>query len=1028
MHNNMNMNSVTNNNNNNIKQQLMARNDQILNLKLESNSNVEEVFDDEVINNNDDEDEEVDDNDNDNDDDDNNSLIDDSMDDIDDDDNNSLPSPPSDTHIYGTSYLSNESVDHHHHRNNNGGVHHHQHRHHKHHEDMVSEGSPMMGPLAQLQNALERHSGMLGMNLPDFTSTTNGTTPSIFSYSSDSMNHNLMLGTPTAINMDNDITGELYRCHLCSYSGTSKSQFEMHMNTHFDHKCPFCDYTSRTEGRLKRHVRDFHSEVPPDSWAGNRVLKENSLQEGGGGGGVGDDSHNGDDSDGGLNGSGSGSKSRKYKCKQCEFVATCKQEFWDHSKAHIKSEKLLTCPKCNFVTEYKHHLEYHLRNHFGSKPFKCAKCNYSCVNKSMLNSHMKSHSNIYQYRCADCSYATKYCHSLKLHLRKYQHKPATVLNLDGTPNPYPVIDVYGTRRGPRPKKPKHGNKAGTGGGGGGGQQNNNRSSLDSSSLPQTPIQSPISPNLLNVASIPPLIPASMGPMGLPFMYSSNPSSLIHNGLLGSPAMTQLSHQMSQSLFDMSIGGGVGGGRPKSVTSPNGNENYSQSPTDRQTNSSNNNNNKLKCNFCDFTAETRDLFGKHLLLHVAAENQDMCSRMYGMTGPTSAADIAHQNAILQELTARQSPDSRYLFEQITANPALVSTLLGMHSLPNKSDQQLLAASRDWHSSSQSLYESIGGSIHQRKAMTPPTTTKDHQSMATNDSTANVRSESAPIRSNTKNELLLSSLSSSGGLSPLHPRSRSSPSNSLESSIESTMTDRHHNQQQQQQRKHLSSHSESSAAAIPLDLSSNKSMSPLGGQQSIIDTKTTLFLAAATAAQQSPKNRCQSSTDEDKTADNESLRQGMGGLGGGGGAVNQTLAIKDYHPEPQPPQQQSRAQRRKGRASKLYINHCINGDDDDDSNDNHHNHNDGVVVDDNDNDDDDRRHRLLLSSVEERIIIGSDPEICVDSSSKKQQQMNNNGHNNNEEPQVDNIITKINSATHLLQEILVDMYSLKNDNYH
>ena len=32
---------------------------------------------------------------------------------------------------------------------------------------------------------------------------------------------------------------------------------------------------------------------------------------------------------------------------------------------HIKPEKLLSCPKCIFVTEYKHHLEYHLRNHYG---------------------------------------------------------------------------------------------------------------------------------------------------------------------------------------------------------------------------------------------------------------------------------------------------------------------------------------------------------------------------------------------------------------------------------------------------------------------------------------------------------------------------------------------------------------------------------------------------------------------------------------------------------------------------------------
>ncbi|GBP26125.1 Protein hunchback [Eumeta japonica] len=144
-------------------------------------------------------------------------------------------------------------------------------------------------------------------------------------------------------------------------------------------------------------------------------------------------------------------KVKTFKCKQCEFVAVTKLSFWEHSKEHIKPEKMLTCPKCPFVTEYKHHLEYHMRNHFGSKPFQCSQCSYSCVNKSMLNSHLKSHSNVYQYRCADCNYATKYCHSLKLHLRKYKHNPAMVLNLDGTPNPLPIIDVYGTRRGPKQK-------------------------------------------------------------------------------------------------------------------------------------------------------------------------------------------------------------------------------------------------------------------------------------------------------------------------------------------------------------------------------------------------------------------------------------------------------------------------------------------------------------------------------------------------------------------------------------------------
>ncbi|CAD5114469.1 unnamed protein product [Dimorphilus gyrociliatus] len=189
------------------------------------------------------------------------------------------------------------------------------------------------------------------------------------------------------------------------------------MTSHFEHKCPQCDYTSRTEGRLKRHIKDFHSEDP----ASNPKVS---------------------------------CRPKIYKCKQCDFQTAIKVDFWDHSKAHIKSEKMLQCPRCPFVTEYKHHLEYHLRNHFGSKPFKCEKCNYSCVNKSMLNSHMKSHTNVYQYRCSDCHYATKYCHSLKLHLKKYDHKPATVLNPDGSlptdgSGDFELVSKRGPPRGPR---------------------------------------------------------------------------------------------------------------------------------------------------------------------------------------------------------------------------------------------------------------------------------------------------------------------------------------------------------------------------------------------------------------------------------------------------------------------------------------------------------------------------------------------------------------------------------------------------
>ncbi|TMW52071.1 hypothetical protein DOY81_002851 [Sarcophaga bullata] len=144
-------------------------------------------------------------------------------------------------------------------------------------------------------------------------------------------------------------------------------------------------------------------------------------------------------------------KMKNYKCKSCGMITVTKIDFWEHARIHMKPEKMLQCNKCPFVTELKHHLEYHIRKHKNLKPFQCDSCSYTCVNKSMLNSHRKSHSSVYQYRCTDCDYATKYCHSFKLHLRKYEHNPGVVLDEEGLPNPSVVIDVYGTRRGPKNK-------------------------------------------------------------------------------------------------------------------------------------------------------------------------------------------------------------------------------------------------------------------------------------------------------------------------------------------------------------------------------------------------------------------------------------------------------------------------------------------------------------------------------------------------------------------------------------------------
>ncbi|CAD5234721.1 unnamed protein product [Bursaphelenchus xylophilus] len=214
-------------------------------------------------------------------------------------------------------------------------------------------------------------------------------------------------------------------CPVCSFGCTSRFHYNSHMNTHGCHRCqvPSCNYTSRTEGRLKKHMMDSHTAEQRKSVGFKVSNRENNNN---------DRLSNALDQMKALTEGGPvpdsppqrrpSVKPKRYKCKHCDHISTNRDERYMHSKIHIPVEKQLTCPHCEFVTEYKHHMTYHMKNHAGAKPFKCNKCEYTCVNKSMLNSHMKSHVPLYQFKCRDCTYQTKYCHSLKMHIFKYNHE------------------------------------------------------------------------------------------------------------------------------------------------------------------------------------------------------------------------------------------------------------------------------------------------------------------------------------------------------------------------------------------------------------------------------------------------------------------------------------------------------------------------------------------------------------------------------------------------------------------------------
>uniref|UniRef100_A0AC35GY38 C2H2-type domain-containing protein n=1 Tax=Panagrolaimus sp. PS1159 TaxID=55785 RepID=A0AC35GY38_9BILA len=238
-------------------------------------------------------------------------------------------------------------------------------------------------------------------------------------------------------------------CTICNFSCSSKFHFISHMNTHESRQCLMCDYTTRTEGKLKKHMKESHTKEeqicvglnnPEVDSAGaasfsrmHQPTFETLIEEVNN---VASDLSTSSSSLQSTNSSFrpktkfSNRKKREYHCKECGYISLTKEQSWNHNKSHIPLNKQLSCLNCSFVTELQHHLEYHIRSHFGTKPFKCSKCNYSCSTKSMLNSHMKSHSSEYQFSCGDCSYQTKYFHSFTQHSKKYGHHRKIQINGD----------------------------------------------------------------------------------------------------------------------------------------------------------------------------------------------------------------------------------------------------------------------------------------------------------------------------------------------------------------------------------------------------------------------------------------------------------------------------------------------------------------------------------------------------------------------------------------------------------------------
>ena len=203
-------------------------------------------------------------------------------------------------------------------------------------------------------------------------------------------------------------------------------------------------------------------------------------------------------------------------------------------------------------------------------------------------------------------YATKYCHSLKLHLRKYGHKPAMVLNNDGSPNPVP--DPYAG--GKRPK---------------GGRKEDN--------FPPT-----LLPNLPQFPSLPP----SLMQMQLQHLQSQFGHPKIGGGGLAPPFRGDDHPPFTHKLGEAANG------------------NHSPPAAfEEQT---------MRCDKCEFSTSSKEVFRNHMMLHASTERGALHQLLTSpLQHAATKRSLSELNKSTEELHQYPSPRMRSSSPSLPSSP-------------------------------------------------------------------------------------------------------------------------------------------------------------------------------------------------------------------------------------------------------------------------------------------------------------------------------------------------------------------------
>ncbi|KAG6461163.1 zinc finger imprinted 3-like [Manduca sexta] len=187
---------------------------------------------------------------------------------------------------------------------------------------------------------------------------------------------------------ENNLESEI--CYICAKLCKTPKALKVHLNSHEDKTCPYCQKVLKSNSYFNKHVQGhitnvkkkrkiihYYCDVCPYKTINKRDLKCHNYK-----------AH---------------LHIRPYQCENCPKSFYKKSNLTEHLLIHDRSKRFI-CELCGIHFSVKRSLIQHLMLHEGRRDYECKFCKRKFVSNSRKNEHIKrSHSN----KCHNCPYCSK---------------------------------------------------------------------------------------------------------------------------------------------------------------------------------------------------------------------------------------------------------------------------------------------------------------------------------------------------------------------------------------------------------------------------------------------------------------------------------------------------------------------------------------------------------------------------------------------------------------------------------------------